>query len=172
MSTKQTMSTKELTAVDVMSSAVRTVPSDMTLPDLEKELIREKVSGFPVVDQGKLVGVVSRADVVRQICAERSVAEYVSDFHFDETGFFEDKMESFKDIADRVGERIESLKVGDVMIKDPLTVPTGMPVERVAKQFMEHRVHRFPVTDHGDLVGIVTTSDLVRLIADRRLVTS
>ena len=39
----------------------------------------------------------------------------------------------------------------------------------VARRFVNDRVHRYPVTDRGTLVGIVTTMDLVRLIADRRL---
>jgi CBS domain-containing protein len=158
-----------LTAADVMQVAVKTVPSTMTLSDLEDELIREKVSGFPVVDAGKLVGVVSRSDVVRQISAEREVAERTSDFYFDETGFYEAKMESFKDVADRVGERLEGLLVADVMVSDPHTVALNQPIIEVAHRFILHHVHRFPVTDRGTLVGIVTTMDLVRLIADQRV---
>jgi CBS domain-containing protein len=160
---------RELTAADVMRVAVKIVPPTMTLPELESELTESKLSGFPVVDAGKLIGVVSRTDVVRQICAEREVAERTSDFYFDETGFYEMEMESFKDIADRVGERIDELMVKDVMISNPLTVFPGQPISGIARRFMEHGVHRLPVTDRGILVGIVTTMDLVRLIADRRL---
>ena len=159
----------ELITADVMRVAVRTVPSTMALPDFESELLKAGVSGFPVVDDGELVGVVSRSDVVRQICAERDVAEHTSDFYFDETGFYESKMESFKDIADRVGERIEGLLVADVMVKNPLTVSPNQPIGVIARRFIDHRVHRFPVTDRGTLVGIITTMDLVRLIADKRL---
>ncbi len=159
----------ELTAADVMRVTVKTVPSTMTLPELESELLAAKVSGFPVVDHGELVGVVSRADVVRRICAEREVAEQTSDFYFDETGFYEAPMESFKDIANRIGERIEKLLVRDVMAENPITVPFDEPISRIARRLIDDRVHRFPVTDGGMLVGIVTATDLVRLIADRRL---
>jgi len=162
--------TTDLTAGDIMKVAVQTVPSTLSLPDLERELLAAGVSGFPVVDDGKLVGVVSRSDVVRQICAEREVAEKTSDFYFDELGFHESAVESFKDLADRVGERIEGLLVSDVMAANPRTIPLSYPISEIARQFAEHRVHRLPVTDQGVLVGIVTTMDLVRLIADRRLV--
>jgi len=158
-----------LTAADVMQVAVKTVPSTMTLSDLEDELLRAGVSGFPVVDDGTLVGVVSRSDVLQRISTEREVAERTSDFYFDETGFYEAKMESFKDIADRVGERLEGLLVRDVMATDPLIVLLGQPITEIADRFLRHRVHRFPVVDRGTLVGIVTTMDLVRLIAEKRI---
>ena len=95
--------TKELTAADVMQAAVRTVPSAMSLPELEAEFIAASITGFPVVDDGKLVGVVSRSDVVRQICSEREITEKISDFYFDASGFHEQRTESFKEIADRIG---------------------------------------------------------------------
>lgn len=161
--------TKEITAADVMQAAVKSVPSTMTLPELESAFLEAKVSGFPVVDHGKLVGVVSRSDVVRQICSERDIAERTSDFYFDETGFHEKEMESFTDIADRLGERLEGLSVSDVMARDVRTVRLDHPISEIASQFAKHRVHRLPVTDRGTLVGIVTTMDLVRLIADNRL---
>lgn len=169
MKTPMKDTTTELTAGDIMKVAVSTVPSTLSLPELERQLLDKKVSGFPVVDQGELVGVVSRSDVVSQICAEREVAEKISDFYFDEIGFYESKMESFKDIADRVGERIEGLVVGDVMSSNPQTIPLSCPISEIARQLAESRFHRLPVTDLGTLVGIVTTMDLVRLIADKRL---
>lgn len=159
-----------LTAGDVMRTAVKTVPSSMTLPDFEERVLADRVSGYPVVDEGHLVGVISRSDVIRQICAERYVAEKTSDFYFDEVGFHEARMMSGEDISDRIGERLEKLCVHDVMVRNPLTVPMNMPIHELARRFTDHHVHRFPVTDRGVLVGIVTTTDLVRWIADKRLV--
>jgi len=161
--------TQPLTAADVMRGGIKSVSLQMTLPELEEAFVRDKVTGYPVVEEGKLVGVVSRSDVVRQLCTERQVAETVSDFHFDEKNFFEVEMESIQQIADRVGERIERLSVQDVMNQRPYTIPLGMPIRDVAHQFITHHVHRLLVTDQGILVGIITTIDLARLIADGRL---
>jgi CBS domain-containing protein len=158
-----------LTVADVMQVVVKTVQSKMTLPELEEELLRTGVSGFPVVDDSQLVGVVSRSDVIRQICNERDTASRTSDFYFDESHFHEVKMASFKQIADRVGERIEGLEVKDVMIKNPYTARLDQPIADIAKSFIDHRIHRMPVTDRGTLVGIVTTTDLIRLIAEKRM---
>jgi predicted transcriptional regulator len=164
------LSDNGLTVADVMRDAVKTIQSWVTLPEFEQRLLDDGVSGYPVVDEGKLVGVVSRSDVIRQICNEREVAEKTSDFYFDETGFHELPMKSFADISDRIGERLETISVADVMVSHPLTVPMELSIHDLADRFISHRVHRFPVTDLGVLVGIVTTTDLVRMIADRRLV--
>jgi CBS domain-containing protein len=164
------MSNESLTAADVMHSGIKSVPPQMTIPELEEAFVREQVSGFPVVDEGEMVGLVSRADVVRHFCTERRIAETVSDFHFDEKGFHEIEMESMQQIADRVGERIEGLSVADVMNKRPLTVSLGATIREVAEKCVHHHIHRLPVTDQGTLVGIITTIDLARLIADGRFV--
>jgi CBS domain-containing protein len=163
------MNRASLTAADVMQVGIKTVLPGLTLPQLEAAFVRDRVTGYPVVEQSKLIGVVSRSDVIRQLCTEREVAERVSDFHFDETDFYEVKMESLQQIADRVGERIESLTVADVMNGRPLTVPPHMPIKAIAHELIRHRVHRLPVSDHGDLLGLVSSTDLVRLIADGRI---
>lgn len=162
------MTLQSLTAADVMRGGIKTVSPRTTLPELEEAFVRDHVTGYPVVDHGKLVGVVSRSDVVRQLCTEREVAETVSDFHFDEHHFYEVRMESLQQIADRVGERIESLSVEDVMNRRPHTVPLDMPIGEVAEQFVKHRVHRLPVVDGTTLVGIISTIDIVRLVAQGR----
>jgi CBS domain-containing protein len=157
----------ELTAADIMQLNPQTVRSDMSLPQLEVQLLTSRVSGFPVVDSGRrLEGLVSRSDVIRAICKERELASKVSDFYRDDTGFHEVKLESFVDIADRVGERIEGMRVADVMIRTPKTVHANWLISQLANEFFENRIHRLPVVDGADLVGIVTTLDLVRLITN------
>ena len=158
-----------MTVADVMQVTVKSVPSEMPLSDLEQELVSANVSGFPVVDDLKLVGVVSRSDIIRRICDEREVAQETSDFYFDEIGFHESKMKSLKDIADRVGERLESLTVCDVMANNPWTVRSSQKLSEAAKAFVDHRIHRLPVIEDQALVGILTTMDLVQLISRRKL---
>jgi CBS domain-containing protein len=160
---------KVLTAADVMRIAVKTVPSTMTIPELERKLSEENIGGFPVVDNGRLVGVVSRSDIIAQICTEREVAEKTSDFYFDATGFHEAPSGSSASIADRIGERMELLCVGDVMTRQPLTVSFDEVITEVARRFIDLRVHRLPVVDGDTLVGIVSTIDLVKLLADNRV---
>ena len=53
----------ELTANDVMQSRVETLPSNLPLPELVKAMSRSHHRGFPVVENGKLVGIITQSDV-------------------------------------------------------------------------------------------------------------
>ncbi|MEN9567329.1 MAG: hypothetical protein RLZZ69_2525, partial [Cyanobacteriota bacterium] len=52
----------ELTANDVMQSKVETLPSNLSLPELVKAISRSHHRGFPVVEDGKLVGIIAQSD--------------------------------------------------------------------------------------------------------------
>ena len=52
-----------LTANDVMQSRVETLPSNLPLPEVVKAMSRSHHRGFPVVDDGKLVGIVTQSDI-------------------------------------------------------------------------------------------------------------
>jgi CBS domain-containing protein len=52
---------------DVMSKNPMRVAPDLPLPELQRRLISDRVGGYPVVEDGKLVGLVSRSDVVRAL---------------------------------------------------------------------------------------------------------
>ena len=159
----------DITAGEVMRRNVLTVHPEMTLPDLEKYLLAKNITGVPVVENDNLVGTISRSDIVRQLCSERELAQRTSDFYWDETGFHEVPLENLQQVADRVGERIEELKVRDVMIRELLAVSPHQPIREVAQKLTDHRIHRVPVTDDGRLVGIITALDLVQLIAEGRV---
>ena len=158
-----------LKARDIMQSKVRTVGPDLPLPDLERKFISDRVSGFPVVRDQKLLGIVSRSDIVRQLCVEQSLAETISDFHREVEAFASDPHRSFQDIARRVGQRIEHLTVKDVMIREVITVGPEQSLNELAQILCKHRIHRLPVTEGERLVGIITTLDLVRLFAEKRV---
>lgn len=158
-----------LSARDVMQTGVRVVRADLTLPELERRFLDERVSGFPVVDGGRLVGIVSRSDVVRQLCVERSEAEILSAYYLDLSGFEESPAEDLAAIASRVGQGIEDKTVRDVMSESLITVAPSDPLPEVARALVEHRIHRLPVTEGEVLVGIVTSLDFVRLFADGRV---
>jgi CBS domain-containing protein len=156
-----------LTAHDVMQSNVHVVPPDMALVDLEREFVAKRVTGFPVVEAGRLVGIVSRSDVVRQLCAEQSLAEIVSDYYGDATGF--EPPATLVEIGDRVGQRLESLRVDDVMVRQVVSVAPDTPLVDVARTLVERHIHRLTVTQGSRLVGIISTFDLVKVIADGRM---
>lgn len=158
-----------LSVRELMDVKVHTVPPDMPLADLDQEFLDKQVSGFPVVEDGKLLGVVSRSDVVRQLALAQQLAERTSDFYWDHTGFHEERIESIQQIATRVGQQIENLRVRDMMSPHAVVVSPDDSVEVAAEKFLQHRVHRAPVVEAGRLVGLITTLDFVSLFAEHRV---
>jgi CBS domain-containing protein len=69
-------------------------------------------------------------------------------------------------IGGAIGNRMERLRVRDVMIQDVLTVPPDLPVAKAAQLLIERRIHRLPVVENGKLVGIVSSLDFTRIVAE------
>jgi CBS domain-containing protein len=55
------------------------------------------------------------------------------------------------------------------MVRHLITVSPDEPLESVARALVEHRIHRVPVAEGGELRGIISSLDLVRLIAEGRV---
>lgn len=158
-----------LSVRELMDVKVDTVPPEMPLADLDQKFVEKQVSGFPVVEDGRLIGVVSRSDVVRQLDLERRLAERTSDFYWDHSGFHEQRVDSIRQVAARVGQQIENLRVRDMMSNHIVVVSPDDSVEVAAQKFLERRVHRAPVVEAGRLVGLITTMHFVSLFAEHRV---
>lgn len=155
-----------LRARDVMQTSVKTVDPEMTLADLERTLLAQRISGAPVLARGQLVGIVSRSDIVRQLSVERTLADVADDYYRDASAFVEKPVRA---ASESVANRLANLRVEDVMIRNLITVPPDAPLEVVAREMVERRIHRLLVTEGETLVGIISTVDLIRLLADGRL---
>jgi len=157
---------KTRTVADLMQKKVLTIAPGKTLPELERALLRSRIGAMPVVERGgRMVGIVSRSDVVRQLCLERSLGEAMADAYRDQTddAFVE---KSRRDVAEAIGKRMEHLTVRDVMVRDVITVPPDLPATKAAQLMLERRIHRLPVVEDGKLVGIVSSFDFTRLVAE------
>lgn len=154
----------------IMQPHPETVSSEMTLSRLEQRFIESRFTGFPVVEGGRLVGVVSRSDVVRSLLTERSCAEQISDFYSQMgPGSDEEEARSLEAIAAQVGVRLATLRVADVMVVNVVTIESARSVRDLARLMLEGEFHRLPVVADGELIGLVTSIDLVRAIAEGRL---
>jgi CBS domain-containing protein len=159
----------DMTATEIMRRCVQTVAASMPLPKLEHAFVQAGVSGFPVIDGNEVVGVVSRSDIVRQLDLEHQTAACTSDFYRDANGFHEVPLKTSTQVADRVGERMEQLTVGDVMHRQIFAVPPDQPLRAIAQTLVDNEIHRVLVTQEGRLLGVISTSDFVRLYAQGRI---
>jgi len=158
-----------LCARDIMESPVKTVSADMTLIELERALLADHVTGYPVVEGTRLVGIVSRSDIVRQLSVEQNLAEQLSASYRDPGNHPDEEAGAeAAAVSLRVAQRLGALLVKDVMVHDLVTVEPEATLESVARLMVSRHIHRLPVTEAGVLVGIVSAFDLVRLFADGR----
>ncbi len=156
-----------LRARDLMQPGADTVSPEMSLADLDRRFCDSRQSGFPVVSRdGRLLGVVSRTDIVRRLAVEQSLAEYESSYYWDVAG---PPDSSLDEIGAEVGQRLEGLRVENVMSTQPITVTGETSLQDLARVLVERGIHRLPVVEGGALVGILTSTDLVRAIAEGRV---
>jgi CBS domain-containing protein len=134
---------------DVMSTQIVAVRRGATFKEMATKLREYRVSAFPVIDdEGKVIGVVSGADML----AKEAFAD------------------GYAGIPGRLGsivhhkqhEKAEGLTAGDLMTHPAVTVKPGDTIEHAARLMYGLQVKRLPVVDAGGyLVGIVSRVDLL-----------
>ncbi|MFP3939898.1 MAG: CBS domain-containing protein [Thermoanaerobaculia bacterium] len=160
---------RPITAADLMTPDVLTVPEEMTVRELSTFLMDNEITGAPVVDaEGRLVGVVSAVDI-----ADMAAGEEAGDEGGDGPGrgfydrAFEDTLS--RDIREELGpvEGDEGeVRVGEIMNPEVYSVPEDAAVAQVAMTMLSHHIHRLLVIEESRVVGIITTSDLLGLLVD------
>jgi len=154
-------STRTVTARDLMQKDVLVLSPDDPIASAVASLEEYRVSGAPVVDSsGRLIGILSATDVVRSghvldrgLEVEHSVPYAADD-------------EEEDDDLPSPPSTTEPERVKDWMHFDAVTVPPEAPLKRLCTLMVEHGIHRVPVVDGGKLLGIVTTFDVVRHVAE------
>ncbi|MEF8907593.1 MAG: M50 family metallopeptidase [Haloarculaceae archaeon] len=118
-----------VTVRDVMTPADRlmTVDRDASVADLLNRMFEERHTGYPVVQNGALVGMVTLDDASGVNEVER-----------------------------------DAYRVEDVMTTEVPTIGPGADAMEAFERMQEHGVGRLPVVDDGDIVGIISRTDLMR----------
>jgi CBS domain-containing protein len=130
---------------DVMTTRVIWVRKDATFRDMAVALRDYRISAFPVVDDdGKVIGVVSEADMLTKEALD------------DEPGMI-------SGILHRTDQaKARGVTAGDLMTAAVVAVRPEDTVEHAAKLMYDRRVKRLPVTDaDGRLVGIISRADVL-----------
>lgn len=128
-----------MTVDGIMTREVVTVAPDTALSDVRSQLHTGGFRHLLVVDGGTLVGVISDRDVLRAL-----------------SPFLDTYNEEHRDV------RTLSRPAHEIMRADPLTVTPGMDVEEAAALVLDHSISSLPVVEGDELIGIVTTKDLLR----------
>jgi CBS domain-containing protein len=134
---------------DVMTRDVVTIAPSRPLKEAAAMLVEHHISGMPVVaDDGTVVGVISKRDIL-----------FKEQRPLDVSGWRARLIDPF--IAFE-RSKLDARVVADAMTAPPVTVGPGTSVALAARRMLEERVNRLPVLANGRLVGIATSSDLMR----------
>jgi CBS domain-containing protein len=149
---------KRCVAEDVMTSEPVCVEPSTSIRELAQIFEVNEISGVPVVDgAGKVIGVVSKTDLIRR-CSE-GVGGRPPSYLFE--AIFDDA----EGVTTAIPEQL--ICVGDFMSSEPATVKADAPVRTVARMMSERRIHRvIVVDDEGNPLGIVTTLDVLKAFPD------
>jgi CBS domain-containing protein len=153
------------TAGDIMRRSLVFVRPDQRLADAERLMVDQNITGMPVIDGGRLVGMLSRSDLARaRVLADALDGQIRDELHWDETqadGFRHAAPEKFQGFS----QRYTDLRVREVMRSQVVTCDVGTLVSDVARMLIQHHIHRIIVVEAEKPVGIISSLDLVKLLA-------
>lgn len=121
---------------DYMSTKLITFTPDMDVHRAIKLLLKERISGAPVLDdRGGLVGMLTKKDCL--------TIAFSASYHQEWGG-----------------------NVADFMSRDMESIEAGAYIVEVAERFLNTRLHRFPVMRDDRLVGVISRHDVLRSLED------
>ena len=154
---------------DLMTQEVLVLDPGMTLTELDRALLERGVSGGPVVEDGVVVGVVSRADVVRALYDEQVEAGRVSGFYTSPFPIPIPALEQLANDSRKIADRIAHTRVRQVMTRDVKSIGPNDEIQVAARMMAAGGYHRIPVIEDGRVTGILSSLDIVRHVGEAGL---
>jgi CBS domain-containing protein len=133
---------------DIMTSAVVTVGPGLTIREAAELLASRHISGAPVVDHGRVVGLITATDILDFVAALPGVPPELVD--------------------DTEWNSLEEHTVDEAMTNAPLhTLPPDATARQAAEMMQKEDIHRIVVMEGERLVGVVSTLDITRALASQ-----
>jgi acetoin utilization protein AcuB len=125
-----------------MSKKVITVDADESMQDAMKLMKENDIRMLPVMHKGKLVGVVTDRDLKRASASDATTLDIHELLYL-----------------------VSQIKVKNIMTAKPITVPQNYTVEETAEILLKNKISGAPVVNqNGEIVGIITQTDLFRVL--------
>ncbi len=125
-----------------MSKNVITVDADESMQDAMKLIKENEIRMLPVMHKGKLVGIVTDRDLKRASASDATTLDIHELLYL-----------------------VSQIKVKSIMTTKPITVPQNYTVEETAEILLKNKISGAPVVNqNGEIVGIITQTDLFRVL--------
>jgi CBS domain-containing protein len=179
----------DLAVSEIMTRDVLTVDPEYTLREVIETLTTSGVTGAPVLAGAHVVGVISMSDILEFIVSAPAVPSAAP--QFSEWGDYENEADEpdadeapvrfFTDMWDDAGANVAERFVeaqapewdllGEYTAESLMTrklesVTSDTSIGEVARRLIDRKIHRMLVVDDGTMKGIVSSIDLVRVLAE------
>jgi len=169
----------------IMSSPLVTVTPDLSLRAAAELLATHHLSGAPVVRGNEVIGVITSGDILDFQASREELllhdapradeADWSDDAEIDAGLPWDEWEERPAATVERLGDatleedELSASTVDEAMTREVLSLPASCSVRDGAAFIARHRIHRVLVERDGEIVGVVTTSDVARAVAERGL---
>lgn len=169
---------------DIMTSDVVYVTPDTPITDVVSILSSESITGVPVLSSNRVVGVISASDIVEFAGRNETELENGQESWDDIDDEMERELEAemspldleAAEIVDQIEdsskddvEMFTEFTAGDLMTRKLCSLPSATPLDQAAREMVRKGVHRLLVMDEDRLVGIATSMDFLRAVAQGHL---
>ena len=129
----------------IMTTNVIALTLDNSLLDAEQLFKSYKIRHIPVVRNKDIIGILSLTDLQRMS---------FTDIHLEHH-------------LETEGTLFEALSVEQVMVKNPIQIISSKTIKEVAEILSKNEFHALPVVENHELIGIVTTTDLLNYMIEQ-----
>lgn len=140
-------------AKNVMTTKVVSIPPTASVRSAALSMTAHNISGLPVVDDGRIVGIVTEGDLLRRVALRPTEPLH--------NGDAQDERQALTEYVLTHG-----WSVADAMCGEIVTVGPDTDVREIAGIMLSRRIKRVPVVDKGQLIGIISRCDLLGMIID------
>lgn len=127
----------------IMAKVLIAVPANKKISEVNELFKEYNIRHIPVTVGTKLIGVISKNDVSKLGYGVGEIDQNALNTMYD------------------------TYELKDVMVKEPVTVSSETNIKDVAEILSEQSFHSLPVVDNNEVVGIVTTTDLVKYLLEQ-----
>ena len=145
-----------LKAKDIMTRELITVSPRTEITHAAKLLIEKGINGVPVVDEGKLLGILCQSDLIVQ--QKKILIPSVFTLL---DGLISLKTTKY---MEKEFQKITATTVDQILTPNPVTIHPETSIEDIASLMVDKNIHTLPVMDGDKLVGIVGKEDILRTL--------
>lgn len=150
------------TVKEYMNEDVLALRESMTLQEATEFLLRNSVSGAPVLDEeNNLAGFITERDIISRVKENFASSGLPMHLSLFDAVFLYDPVEIDRDRFEKESRRIGETPVKEVMWKKVITVKSDDNIEIALYYLSKYRINRMPVVDDGKIVGIISRKDIL-----------